>query len=137
MYIKDLKLREEPQSIYHLDIGTFTVFETFVVAELKEGLIMGFNQWRGMWELIYDHFGTSGNFGLICNRMNAFSIIPQELSLIAELFSNSPKIAIVNYTTVGRMSAQYEKRYWPFPVELFNNLSQGMDWMDDTLRPAC
>lgn len=137
MKIRDFILTEEPQSIYHLDIGTLTVFRTFLVAEFKEGLTVGFNNGQEMLTIIYDHFGNTGNFGFICNRVNSFSIIPTDLNKIGKLFTQSPKVAIVNYTKLGKLSAQFERNYWPFPVQLFDDLHTGITWMGQALQPAC
>ena len=113
------------------------MFDTFVVAELKEGLTIGYEKGEGLLEVILDHFGRSGHFGLICNRVHPFSIVPTELYKIASLFENDPKVAIVNYTTVGKMSAEFEKRFWPFPVTLFDELEPAVAWMHATMKSAC
>lgn len=136
MYIKDITNTKEPQATYHIDIGTLTVFDTYIVAEFKEGLAIGFDNGREMLGIIYDHFGDSGNFGFICNRVNAFSIIPTDLYQLDELFTNSPKIAIINYSTLGRLIAEYERTYWPFPIALFDDLRDGIIWIDKSLEPV-
>lgn len=137
MNIKDITLSEEPQSIYHLDIGTLTVFSTFLVAELKEGISISFDDGQELITIIYDHFGRSGNFGLICNRVQSFSLIPTNTNQIATLFEQNPKVAIINYTTLDQLSAKFEGTYWPFEVALFDDLSEGIAWIDRTVRKAC
>ncbi len=113
------------------------MFDTFVVAELKEGLTIGYEKDEGLLEVILDHFGQSGDFGLICNRVHPFSVVPTQLYKIATLFEKAPKVAIVSYTTVGKMSAQFEKRFWPFPVTLFDDLEPAVAWMQSTIKSAC
>tara|TARA_R110001632_G_scaffold215464_1_gene342603 strand:- start:808 stop:1221 length:414 start_codon:yes stop_codon:yes gene_type:complete len=134
MYIRDISQITEAQAIYHIDIGTLTVFDTYIVAEFNEGLAIGFDNGREMLGIIYDHFSDSGNFGFICNRVHAFSMIPTDLYQLDELFTNSPKIAIINYSTLGRLIAEYERSYWPFPIALFNDLSAGIIWVDEALE---
>lgn len=137
MLIEGLNTREKIDTVYHIEIGTITMFETFVVAEIKEGLTIGYQQGEGLLEVILDHFGHSGDFGLICNRIHPFSIVPTELYKIATLFKNNPKVAIVNYTTVGKMSAEFERRFWPFPITLFDELEPAVAWMQSTIKSAC
>jgi len=138
MKISDLKSKEEIVTTYHLDIGSVTMFDTYVVAEFNEGILLDTQNYQYLAELIKDHFDHLESFGYVSNRLNAYAIEP--IALMAKSPFNIPKakVAIVSYNETSKKSSVFESNFYMYKPEIFDNLPNALAWItSEKLVPNC
>ena len=138
MRISDLKSTEEVVTIYHLDIGIVTMFDTFVVTEFNEGILLDAQNYQYLAELLKDHFEHLDSFGYISNRINAYAVVPTALMNTGTFNIPKAKVAIVSYNEISKNSSIFESNFYPFKPEIFDDLVNALAWVtSNPLVTAC
>lgn len=138
MRISDLKSTEEIVTTYHLDIGSVTMFEKYVVTEFKEGILLDAQNYQYLAELLRDHFEHLDTFGYISNRLNAYAVVPTALMDTKPFNIPKAKVAIVSYNEISKNSSIFESNFYPHKPEIFSDLPNALAWVtNDEFIPTC
>ncbi len=132
MRINELDIFKEADTVYHTDFGTLVIFKNFLVAELKEGVLMDEANYLGMSEILKAHYGHLESFGYISNRIFSYALMPTVLEQARSIINADIQIAIVNYSELSKRSAEYEKNFFPYNTELFENLDNALNWIQES-----
>ncbi|RMB56978.1 hypothetical protein EAX61_13015 [Dokdonia sinensis] len=136
MYIEHFSTEEKVDTVYNLDIGKFTIYDNFMVSEIVEGVNLDYKACDILLSIVLSHFGNKPTFGYISNRVHTYSLVPTDLPRLKDLIPNKPRLAIVHHNELGQLSAQFERNFWPFELEVFNNLGQALDYITSS-KLAC
>ena len=128
MKINELKSQKEITSVYHLDFGTVTMFETYLVTEFKEGILLNAEKYLHLATLVQDHFSHLNTFGYVANRMFPYAVVPTDLINSRSYITPDVKVAIVNYDDRAKESSIFEKSFYPFKTKIFDDLSSALYW---------
>ncbi|AWH72782.1 hypothetical protein DCS32_00950 [Dokdonia sp. Dokd-P16] len=138
MSISELKSLEEIETIYHLDIGSVTMFKNYLVTEFKEGVLLDAKNYQYLASLIKDHFEHLDTFGYISNRLNAYAVVPTALMNTEPFNIPKAKVAIVSYNETSKRSSIFESKFYPFKPTIFDSLPEALDWVtSDNSITAC
>jgi len=112
------------------DFGTFYMFETFIVAEINEGIVF---TWEDQAEIasreILDLYDSDGHDIIyISNRINNYAVMPSDW---VKFFKNNFRMkgyAMVNYTKSGHVNSLLEKLFISHKSKRFNSLKDAVQW---------
>ncbi|MEM9681442.1 MAG: hypothetical protein AAF901_14050 [Bacteroidota bacterium] len=117
---------------HSIALGELYFFENYFVAEFKEGANIGFENFTEARLLIND-FYKDRPFGFVANRINSYSIILTEAEQFNKTFPNLMAYAIVSYTSISEKVFEIENHFFKFNRQLFKELSDAINWVEDTL----
>ncbi|MFD2188576.1 hypothetical protein [Aquimarina celericrescens] len=72
---------------HQIDIGMFYFYENFIVAEIKENVILNFESGRELFQLASEYYKGILPYIYISNRINSYSINPTEHYKLENIFS--------------------------------------------------
>ena len=115
-----------------MPFGSFYVFEHFVVGEIREGAHFDWQQANEIILAVHEFFGTTRtDLSYISNRINSYSVTPQDwLKFYTERYSIQ-KVAIVGYSKKGFLSVALEKWFSKANYQSFLNLEEAIAWVSD------
>lgn len=128
MKAEELDMGISPVSIYHTEIGTFTVYPDFIVNEIKEGVILDFKNCSILIEIMTVHFGKEKVFGYVANRLHSYSVVPTEVAKLKDYFNENCRVAVVTYSPIAQQSARFEKQFCTFNFDQFSDLKSAVLW---------
>lgn len=112
---------------YNLKDAEVFIFEDFIINQIKEGVTIEPKHNDILNDLIKKHF-SGKNMVYVSNRAKSYSVNPliyQETSKIPNLIA----IAMIPKTDVMRKNAEFEKEFFPKPYEIFERLTDAIDWV--------
>ena len=112
---------------YDLGISEVFVFDEFLVNQIREGVVITPAHNIAMQTVIDQHF-TNKSVVYISNRYFSYTVNPLtyiETSKIHNLIG----IAIVSDQPDKQSTANYESSFYKKPFEIFNTLSEAMEWV--------
>ena len=101
-----------------------------MVAEIKEGIVISFENAKEMLELTKLHFKNTTPFVYITNSKNSYSFNPTSHFKTAPIFPNLKGYAIVAYDSINKEIAQMEKPFLNAPVRIFDDLENAIKWVE-------
>lgn len=129
-YIKDSPFYQDAIQEIKFSCGTYYLFDTFVVAEVDEGVLYTWDDHAQpiVEELthLYDHNGE--NVVYISNRVHSYSVKPSDW---IKFFRNNYRLrayAIVSYTQKGLIASLVEKLFMRSSFKNFDNLEDAIAW---------
>lgn len=127
------KINRKLKHRYDLDIGSFYYYENFMVAEIKEGIAVSFENAQEMLKLTKVYFQNTTPFVYITNRKNSYSFNPTAHFKTAQLFPNLKGYAVVTYDPMNTDIAELEKTFLNKPVSIFDNLDDAINWVEELI----
>ncbi len=112
---------------YDLDETEIFIFDEFIINQIKEGVEITAEHKELLNDLIKEHF-SGRNMVYVSNRAKSYSVNPliyPETSKIPNLIA----IAMIPKTDLMRQNALYEKEFFPKPYEIFERLTDAIDWV--------
>ncbi|HLV39175.1 hypothetical protein [Xanthomarina sp.] len=110
------------------------VFDEFLICQIKEGESIQPDHNIKLNEIIQKHF-SGKNIAYISNRVNSYSVDP--LTYVeTEKIPNLLAIALISQEGIMRRNAEFEKDFYDKPYEIFNNLSEAINWVHRIIRNA-
>jgi len=130
-----MKFEESPyfDSIKHtplkMDYGMYYLCDDFVIGELNEGIHFDTKKTTRIGKKIIDHYGTHPKICLISNRINSYSVDPQNWKHVMEIYPNILKAScIVSYSKLSQFNADLEKRFFTDSIMKFDTLDEAIHW---------
>ena len=102
------------------------VFDEFIINQIKEGAVIQPDHNNIINDTVKKHF-SGKNMVYISNRVKSYSVNPL-IYAETEKIPNLVAIALIPKTKLMRRSAEYERKFFDKPYEIFDNLSNAMEW---------
>ncbi|WP_104734807.1 hypothetical protein [Hanstruepera ponticola] len=111
---------------YNIEDGELFVFDEFLICQITEGVNVTPDHSEILNQVIKKHF-QGKDLVYISNRVNSYSVDP--LTYVeTERIPNLVAIAMVPDDDIMRKNAEYERNFYDKPYEIFNNLSEAIEW---------
>lgn len=123
IYYKNLKN-------YKLEVpfGNYYLFEKFFVAELNEGIHLDWDKVKLISEELIAFYGENPKLIFISNRINGYSIEPQNWVRLEEEYNIMFASAIIVYNKPSSLSVSLEKHFAENNIKQFSSIKEAIDW---------
>lgn len=125
---------------YNFDDFELFVFDEFIINQIKEGVNIQPKHNDILNDIIQKNF-SGKNMVYISNRVKSYSVNPL-IYPETEKIPNLVAIALIPKTKIMRRSAEFERQFFDKPYEIFDNLSDAVEWahkllviLKDSLKP--
>ncbi|MGB3608496.1 MAG: hypothetical protein WA775_11465 [Psychroserpens sp.] len=111
---------------YSLEEAELFIFDEFIINQIREGVLVETNHKQILDQIIQRHF-TGKKMVYISNRAKSYAVNP----LIYPEAEKIPKmiaIAMIPHTETMRKNAEYERKFYDKPYEIFKNLPDAINW---------
>ena len=130
VYVKDTQYYNDALHVMTYPSGTYYLFDTFVIAEMKEGIVYTWEDHARqiVEELthLYDHNGE--NIVYISNRVNSYSTRPSDWIKFYRSDFKLRAYGIVSYSKKSLMTAVMEKIFMRNRFQSFTSLDDAIAW---------
>ena len=116
-----------------LDIGTFYFYDTFLIGEFKEGILVTIENFKKIHNIALEHFKNKP-YGYISNRINSYTINVINFINHEEIFEKLVAYAIVSYSNITTSTVNYENYYFNTHRKQFEHLNDATVWVEDEVR---
>ncbi len=111
-----------------MPFGNFYFCEKLIISELHAGLHLDWSKIEILVKEIIEFYGKDAKLDFISNRVNSYSIDPQNWIKI-EQYNIIKRSAIVYYNHMMYMNATLEKRFSKIKIHPCLSLDEAMDWV--------
>ncbi|WP_411766819.1 hypothetical protein [Winogradskyella sp. A3E31] len=116
-------------SVLRLDFGIYYLCDTFIVGELNEGIHFDEAKAKIIGKEIIKFYGKRPKICLISNRVNSYSVDPQNWVRVMEMYPDILRgSCIISYNQLSKFNADLEKRFFSESIFRCNNLSEAINW---------
>lgn len=129
-YLKDSSFYKDAIQELCYSCGTYYLFDTFVVAEINEGITFSWEEYgKSIVEEISNLYDNNGEDLLyISNRVHSYAVKPSDWIKFFRNNYNLKGYAIVSYTPKGIFNSLIEKLFIRNSIENFDNLEDAIAW---------
>ncbi|MFD2565383.1 hypothetical protein [Aquimarina rubra] len=120
---------------HDLAVGAFYFYKNHIISEIKEGIILTFENCTDLFELIDSYYGTTIPFVYISNRKNSYSFVPTGHFKSTKLFPNFIGYGVVAYDAINSKVATLEQSFLENETKIFDNLDEAILWVDQLIKP--
>ena len=121
--------RQLKHSELKMPFGVYYLCDGFVIGELNEGIHFDYDKADDIAEKLIDFYGDSPALCLVSNRINSYSVEPQNWTRVLKLY---PKLlrrsCIISYNTLSQFNADLEKRFFKENIVTFKTLTEAINW---------
>lgn len=108
------------------------IFDDFIINQIKDGVSIEPHHNEKLNTIIQEHFSHK-DMVYISNRVKSYSVNPL-IYPKTEAIPNLIAMAIIPKTNVMRKSAEYERNFYDKPYEIFDNLTDAINWVQKLLE---
>ncbi|QIJ90492.1 hypothetical protein C7H62_2684 [Mesoflavibacter sp. HG96] len=112
---------------YNISHAEVFVFDDFLIKQVKEGVKIDLEETEELKLILEEHFKNK-KMAYISNRVTSYSVNPLVYKEV-EKMSNLVAIAIIPKDEKMRQSAEFERQFFNKPFEIFENLSDAIQWV--------
>ncbi|MFC7443975.1 hypothetical protein [Mesoflavibacter profundi] len=112
---------------YNISHAEVLVFDDFLIKQVKEGVKIDLEETKELKLILKEHFKNK-KMAYISNRVTSYSVNPLVYKEV-EKMSNLVAIAIIPKDETMRQSAEFERQFFNKPFEIFENLSDAIQWV--------
>lgn len=112
---------------YNISHAEVFVFDDFLIKQVKEGVKIDLEETKELKLILEEHFKNK-KMAYISNRVTSYSVNPLVYKEV-EKMSNLVAIAIIPKDETMRQSAEFERQFFNKPFEIFENLSDAIQWV--------
>ncbi|GAA4110405.1 hypothetical protein GCM10022393_07440 [Aquimarina addita] len=127
------KYKEQFLERHENEMGSFFFYKNFIIAEMKEGVALNYENSKMQYELGKKYYGNKTPFVYISHRLNSYSITPTDHYKSVKTFPNLVGLAIVSYSSITIKVAELEKAFLDIPVNISDNLDDALYWAEDLI----
>lgn len=117
--------------VLKMSFGTFYLCDRFFISELHEGVHFDWEKIEAVIKELFNYYGKNARVGYIPNRINSYSVDPNNWSKVNELYNIIAASAIVYYNFSNALNAEIEERFYQKTMKLCNNLDEAITWIRD------
>lgn len=127
--IKEYHFYKKPLHILNYDFGDFYLYDTFIVGEVKEDVVIS---WEAQGKFLVDEFlsiyqDKSQDLIYISHRINDYSVVPSDWLKFKNHDVKFRGYGIVSYTKRGFFNGMLEKVFMP-KLQTFTSLKEALVW---------
>lgn len=131
MTVENSVLKSAIQDRVQLLNGTVFFFENFFVTEMDEGSNVDFSNSQDLITAVADHFMDGRPYGMICNRINSFSINLMDAEKFNQVSNGMVAKAVVTYSENAEKALEIENHFCMFPNKKeFKSVLEAEAWME-------
>ncbi|MDP5158656.1 MAG: hypothetical protein NWQ07_08785 [Flaviramulus sp.] len=112
-----------------MPFGNYYFFENFVVAELFEGVHFDWDKVKKLITEIIKFYGQDAQIGFISNRVNHYSIDPQNWTRLEKEYNLIVASAIIMYNNLTYINASIERQFTKKSIKRCTSITEAFDWM--------
>lgn len=116
---------------YTLQVGEIEVYDTYIKAEINEGVTMNLETASELILISHKHFPTKP-FVYITVRKNSYSVDPMVYLKVFEI-ENLKAIAIVSEKFIDNHNVKIEKHFFNKPMQIFKTKQEAIAWANSLL----
>ncbi|WP_040249394.1 hypothetical protein [Psychroserpens mesophilus] len=116
-----------------ITLGNLYFFETYLIAEFNEGVIINFDNFNEAQLAIKEHYNNAA-FGFISNRIHSYSIVITDAPKFNTTFNNLKAYATVTYSSFASKVFEMENHFFEFNRKNFDDLSNAIIWVEESLK---
>ncbi|WP_231567323.1 hypothetical protein [Lacinutrix sp. Hel_I_90] len=117
---------------YDLNHAEVFIFDDFLIKQIKEGVVITPEHNKELKTLISKHFKDK-NIAYISNRVASYTVDPMVYKE-AEKIHNLVAMAIIPATETMRANAEFEKKFYHRPYNIFDNLTDAIIWVHSIIN---
>ncbi len=114
-----------------LPFGFYYFCNNFIVGELFEGVHFDWDMAKILIKEIYAHYGEGARVAYIANRINAYSIDPQNWVKLEKEYDVLIASAIVIYNNASYINASLEKQFTQKSIKRCLSLTEAIQWVEN------
>ena len=118
-----------------LSYGKFYFLKNVIVSEIDEGVVFDFTKAKPVIEEAIKFYGRNARLGYVSNRINTYSVAPQDWNKFYNERYCIRAMALVAYTPMGQTNIMIEQLFIKNRVERFNSLEFAVHWIQAQLEP--
>ena len=118
---------------YSLDIGDFYFDKNYMIAEMKDGVAISYENATEMLQLVKMHYNNLVPFVYISNRKNSYSFNPTAHFKTVPMFPNLKGFATVTYDSINSEIAEMESSFVNIPNKNFDTLQAAIAWVEELI----
>lgn len=115
--------------ILKMPFGKYYFFDNFIVSEMYEGIHFDWNMAKKLILEIINFYGENAQLGFISNRVNHYSVDPQNWVKLEKEYTFIVATAIVAYDKNNIMNASLEKYFAKKSIKRCTNLKEAYNWI--------
>lgn len=111
-----------------MSFGNYYLLENFFVGELNEGTHFGWEEAKIIATELTAFYGDNPKLVFISNRINDYSVDPQNWARIEKEYSIMFASAIIVYSTPSFLNASLEKRFATNSIKRCRSIKEAINW---------
>jgi len=112
-----------------LAFGEFYFMDTFIIAEMKQGIHLSWNKIVEMINLIHLHYGVNCKIAYVSNRINSYSFDPNHWVYFFKHYDFLVASVSICYSEMNYINATLEKKFSSKSVKRSNSLEEAISWV--------
>lgn len=118
-------------SFYKLEMpfGNFFFCEKFIIAEINAGVHFDWPKIEPVLKEAISFYSPGVKLGYISNRINSYSVDPQDWAKVATISNMMAGSAIVYYNYMMYLNASLEKRFSKVDMHHCLSLEEAIEWI--------
>ncbi|MEP5340252.1 MAG: hypothetical protein ABJL44_14865 [Algibacter sp.] len=125
-YFKELKHFK-----LEMPFGNYYLFEHFFVSELNEGVHFDWEKVKLVAKELIAFYGENPRLVFIANRVNGYSVEPQNWIRVEKEYNIMFASAIVVYNTPSYLNASLEKHFSKNSIKRCRSIKEAIDWSNN------
>ncbi|MFD0861399.1 STAS/SEC14 domain-containing protein [Sungkyunkwania multivorans] len=119
---------------YHLNVGKLTICDSYMIAEIDEGVTLNMENASELIKAAELHFKNTP-FVYITHRKNSYAVDPINYIEVMKL-TQLKGIAIVSSKQIDKKNFNVEQRFFGRPMQIFDNLADAINWHKEILKES-
>ncbi|WP_034039988.1 hypothetical protein [Wocania ichthyoenteri] len=112
-----------------MPFGNYYFFEKFIVGELFESIHFDWKKAELLIAEVLNFYGEHAQLGFIANRINHYSVDPQNWVKLEKKYNFISASAIVMYNMSTYMNASIEKQFAKKSIKRCTSLHEAIEWI--------
>lgn len=122
----------EPNKILELEFTVLEFFPNYVISKPREGEILGGKQVADLVEVCCEYY-AGRNFIYLSYRINDYNVHPTVYLNLGHV-KNLAGIGVVIKNTSSLNTASFEKKFCKLPYEIFVDLDEALEWVEEIIK---
>lgn len=111
-----------------MSFGNYYLFEDFFISELNEGIHFDWEKTNLIAAELIEFYGYNKKLAFIANRVNAYSIDPQNWVKGEKEYNIVYATAIITYNPTSYYNVSLEKHFSKNSIKHCSSLKEAIDW---------
>ena len=112
--------------------GNFYIFDDYIISEINQGVHFNWELAEIVIEQVYEYYGSRDiKVSYISNRVNSYSLYPQDWLRFYKERHHLEAFAIVAYNKIGLMNVILEKLFSQTRIRKFRDLDEAVSWVKE------